>query len=151
MSAYDCTKDVEEHRRHVSNFMSEAIISLTERAHKHDASKLQEPEKSMYDEFKPRISAVEKEYGYGSPQYEQVVKDMGETLKVHFRNNSHHPEHYINGIDGMSLLDLLEALCDWQAAASKSGQAVNIEANAKRFKMSPQLAQIFKNTLAELW
>lgn len=35
-----------------------------------------------------------------------------DAIKLHWKHNSHHPEHYKNPID-MSKLDILEMVCDW--------------------------------------
>jgi predicted metal-dependent phosphoesterase TrpH len=146
---YDSEQDTLNHKKLVSGFLGDVIGDLAARSLIHDDSKLQEPEKSMYDEYIPKIRETEKEFGYGSPQYEQVVKQMGEVMCHHFAANSHHPEHYPNGINGMSLLDLIEALADWKAASQKSGQPLNIEANKRRFGISDQLAEILANTVKE--
>jgi len=74
-------------------------------------------------------------------------------LKHHYENNSHHPEHYPNGINGMSLLDLIEMLADWKAAGMRHADGdmqKSLEINKKRFGMSDQLAEIFQNTIKEL-
>jgi hypothetical protein len=75
---------------------------------------------------------------------------MGAALRHHFDANSHHPEHYPNGINGMSFLDLIEALADWKSASVQYGTPLNLEANRKRFGMSDQLFEIFQNTVREL-
>ena len=57
------------------------------------------------------------------------------------------------GINGMSLLDLLEMFCDWKAATERHADGDikrSIEINRDRFNMSPQLAQILDNTRIEL-
>jgi hypothetical protein len=148
--AYDSTKDTVDHIEKVMDNLDVVIINLEGRSARHDASKLEEPEKSMYDEYKPKIKQAEIEFGYGSKEYEGVLNKMGEALQHYFAANSHHPEHYPNGIDGMSLLDLIEALADWKAASVQYGTQLNLEANRKRFGMSDQLAEIFKNTVKEL-
>ena len=54
----------------------------------------------------------------------------------------------------MTLIDLIEMLCDWKAATvrNKNGNIrKSIEHNADRFKMSPQLKQIFENTVREMF
>lgn len=54
------------------------------------------------------------------------------------------------GIRGMSLLDVLEMLCDWKAATlrHKDGDILrSIEHNQKRFGYSDDLKQILLNTL----
>lgn len=147
---YDSTEDTLEHIVLVQDLIEKVREHLYRRGWMHDLSKLEEPEKSLYDEFKPRIQEVEQEYGYGSPQYEALVKEMGIAFQHHFSYNRHHPEHFEDGINGMTLIDLVEMLCDWKAAASRHGKSPNIEANKRRFGMSDQLAQIFQNTIREL-
>jgi hypothetical protein len=148
--AYDSKQDTLEHIGKVQDFLETIVIKLEYRAAEHDESKLQEPEKSMYDEYKPKIRQAEIEFGYGSKEYEGVLAKMGEALRHHFSENSHHPEHYPNGINGMSLLDLIEALADWKAASVQYGTPLNLEANRKRFGISEQLFEIIQNTVKEL-
>lgn len=72
---------------------------------------------------------------------------------IHRWHGEHFPEYYQNGIDGMSLLDLVEMFVDWKAASERhaSGNVEkSIQINSKRFGMSPQLAAIFENTRLEL-
>lgn len=54
------------------------------------------------------------------------------------------------GLHGMSLLDLVEMLCDWKAATLRHADGDirrSIEINQKRFGYSDELKQIFLNTL----
>lgn len=54
------------------------------------------------------------------------------------------------GIRGMSLLDLIEMLCDWKAATLRHNDGdirKSIEINQKRFGYSDELKAIFLNTL----
>ena len=143
MSDYDCTKDVNIHVGYVKHFIGEIVLKLVERSSGHDASKLQEPEKSMFDEFTPRL----KETVFGSDEYKAALVDMGEALKHHYASNRHHPEHFKNGINGMTLVDLVEMVCDWNAAAFLKGQEVNLDYLAGRFGISDQLKEIIANTL----
>lgn len=147
---YDSTNDTLEHIDLVRTFLQQIINALFKRAALHDASKLEEPEKTLYDTYKPKIQEVESEFGYGSPQYEAMVKELGEAFQVHFSKNRHHPEYHPNGINDMTLIDLVEMLCDWKAAASRYGKSPNMEANKKRFGVSDQLDQILRNTLREM-
>jgi hypothetical protein len=78
---------------------------------------------------------------------------MGTALQHHYQVNSHHPEHFENGVNGMSLLDLIEMLADWKAAGMRHANGnitQSLEVNRKRFGMSDQLFEIFQNTVAEL-
>lgn len=146
---YDSEKDTREHMRNVEHFMKEVFFNIMERMKNHDASKLQEPEKSMYDEFTPKL----RDMTYGSEEYKKCLQDMGAALQHHYQNNSHHPEHYPDGINGMSLLDLIEMFCDWQAASLRHADGnftKSLEINAKRFGITDQLHKIFVNTAKEL-
>jgi hypothetical protein len=147
--AYDSTEDTKQHIKTVQGFLSEALGNLVGRSMVHDASKLEEPEKSMYDEFTPKL----RDSTYGSDEYKGFLKDMGPALQHHYQANSHHPEHYPNGINGMSLMDLLEMLADWKAAGMRHANgdiSKSMEINRTRFGMSDQLFEIFQNTLKEL-
>jgi hypothetical protein len=78
---------------------------------------------------------------------------MGEALKHHYAANSHHPEHYENGIAGMSLLDLIEMVCDWKAATERHADGDllrSIEQNQDRFGYSDELKSILLATVAEM-
>jgi hypothetical protein len=146
---YDSTQDTEKHIETVRGFLSDVIGNLAARSLLHDGSKLVEPEKSMYDEFTPKLKGST----YGSDEYKGFLKDMGVALKHHYENNSHHPEHYENGINGMTLMDLVEMLADWKAAGMRHANGnieQSLEINRKRFGMSDQLFEIFKNTVKNL-
>jgi hypothetical protein len=75
-------------------------------------------------------------------------------LDHHYLHNNHHPEHYSNGIDGMSLLDLVEMLMDWKAASERHQEGMNIvrsiEVSSQRFSVSEQLKRILLNTAKEI-
>lgn len=147
---YDSTSDTIEHIGKVQDLLESVVIKLEFRSAEHDASKLEEPEKSMFDEYnKPRIKEIEKKYGYGSDEYKEVLKNMGEALLHHYEANRHHPEHFDNGVNGMTLIDVIEMLCDWKASSVQSGSPLNLEKNKERFKVSDQLFEIFKNTVKE--
>ena len=67
-----------------------------------------------------------------------------------FRSNSHHPEHYENGIYGMDLIDLVEMICDWKAASLRHADGnimKSLEINKERFNIDEQLFQILVNTV----
>jgi len=147
---YNSEQDTREHIRAVWEFMSAAAINFAKRSRDHDASKRVYPEKEMFDKFTPLL----RELTYGSDEYKAALAEMGAGLKHHYENNSHHPEHFENGINGMSLLDLLEMFCDWKAASLRHADgdfAESLKINKERFKMSDQLYQIFVNTMNELW
>jgi hypothetical protein len=59
-----------------------------------------------------------------------------------------------SSVNGMSLFDVLEMLMDWKAATERMKDGGDIHAslvhNIERFKLSPQLAAILKNTIREM-
>lgn len=142
---YDSQAETLKHIRRVSQLLTEASIELMSRGCVHDDSKLEEPEKSLFDEYTPKLAGVE----YGSEKYKEFLKGLEVALDHHYANNSHHPQHYTNGINGMNLFDLVEMFFDWKAATerTKNGNIYkSIDFNKARFEMSDQLAEIFKNT-----
>lgn len=146
---YDSTADTKEHIRRVRWHMRRMAENLYARAYAHDRSKLESPEKEVFDAVTPRL----RELAYGSDEYKACLVEMGEALAHHYAANSHHPEHYPDGIDGMSLLDLVEMAADWKAASERhagGSMAASLEINRKRFGMSDQLAAVFRNTLVEM-
>lgn len=87
---YDSSKDTYEHIGVVRGFLVHIGENIFTRAAIHDASKLREPEKSMYDKFTPLLRGLT----YGSDEYKKCLEAMGTALKNHYALNKHHPEHY---------------------------------------------------------
>lgn len=133
------------HIQKVQHFLNVVIHDLMRRAEEHDQSKLDEPEVSLFTEFTPKLAAVT----YDSPEYNAMTAAMKPALDHHYANNRHHPQHYKNGVDDMSLLDIVEMFCDWKAATLRHNDGnirKSIERNANRFQLSPQLVRILENT-----
>lgn len=147
--SYDSTVDTFKHIAVVRGFLMRVVQSIINRAEAHDLSKLESPEKEVFDEYTPKLA----ESTYGSDEYKEFLKGMGVALQHHYQANSHHPEHYVKGIAGMSLLDLVEMLCDWKAATMRhnNGDILrSVELNQARFGYSDELKQIFLNSIKEL-
>jgi hypothetical protein len=147
---YDSRADTLAHIERVGELLRDCESRLEERALVHDLSKLAEPEKSTFDACTAKLKAM----AYGSPEYKAALVELKPALDHHYAANSHHPEHYQNGVDGMSLLDVVEMLMDWKAATErmKGGGDIrrSLEINTERFKLSPQLASILANTIREM-
>ena len=146
MDNYDSTEDTLKHIRQVGFFLAQAVGELCRRASRHDHSKMMPEEKEAFDRETPMLKKIE----YGTPEYKTSLERLGKALQHHYRNNSHHPEHYpIDGIAGMDLFDLVEMVSDWKAAVMrmKNGVTVDVDYNAERFGINPQLVSIIKNTL----
>lgn len=147
MTDYDSTKDTKDHILKVVHYVGEFIFFLKSQASRHDKSKLHPPEKETFD----RVTPLLKNSVYGSEEYKKCTASMRETLKHHYRNNRHHPEHHgAAGISGMTLVDLVEMICDWCASTERqdTGNILkSIEINTKRFNISDGLKQILINTV----
>lgn len=148
-AVYDSTTDTLKHIKRVSQLLTEAAIELIRRANIHDNSKLQDPEKSEFD----RLTLKLKGTTYNSEEYKGMLKELQVALQHHYANNSHHPEHYVDGVNGYDLFDLVEMFFDWKAATERHNDGdiyKSIEANKERFKISQQVTDIFTNTAKRL-
>lgn len=155
--SYDSRPETLAHIHRVGDFIVRANMNLWDRLRKHDASKLVSPEVEAFDIATPKLAGLE----YGSEEYKQSLRDLGPALQHHFEHNDHHPEHYENGVTGMSLMALIEMLCDWRAASERVKQrtddpekvktfAAGLAYNQERFGYSDELAEILMNTAREL-
>lgn len=138
------------HIEKVRFYIHEVIRNLFTRAEKHDQSKLESPEVELFTEYTPKLAATT----FNSPEYNQYKKEMAVALAHHYANNRHHPEHHKNGVNDMTLIDLIEMLVDWKAASERHNDGnilKSIEINGQRFEMNPQLIRIFENTAKELF
>ena len=145
---YDSAEDTNAHRHLVHAFMMDLIGDLSVRARKHDESKLFPPEKAIFDVVTPKLKGLT----YGSDEYKESLGEMQEALKHHYANNRHHPEYFATGVEGMTLVDLIEMICDWKSATMRHEDGNiyrSLELNKTRFNMSQQLYQILMNTVVE--
>lgn len=146
---YDSTIDTKKHIEIIQKVFNDVIIpELEKRAEEHDQSKLTSPEKETYDEYIPLL----KDTKFGTPEYNKLRDEMAKKgTKHHFDVNRHHPEHFKHGIKDMTLIDVLEMVCDWYAASqcSDTGFLPGLKANKERFGMSDELETIIENTYKE--
>ena len=153
---YDSTKDTLDHIQNVQRKLGIVICELYERSVNHDASKLQEPEKSIFDKYTPKL----KSSTYGSEEYKKFLEEMRPALNHHYMTNRHHPEyfdhHCATGFTGeaaiyhMNLIDVVEMFCDWAAAVERHEDGdlkKSINISADRFHLDEQLVSIFNNTV----
>lgn len=154
---YDSRPETQDHIDRVRHFLERAEFNLRQRGNRHDASKLVEPELSAFDIATPKLASLV----YGSEEYKQSLRDLGPALQHHFEHNDHHPEHFANGVRGMSLMALIEMLCDWRAASERVKQRTDdpekmgsfesgLLFNKERFGISDDLYEILLNTAREL-
>jgi len=148
--SYDSTIDTTLHINRVRFLLGQCAIILLQRGAKHDASKLEEPEKAIFDTVGNRLAVIT----YAGEEYKHSLADLKTALDHHYTHNPHHPEHYPNGVDGMSLFDLTEMLMDWKAAGERHPGGMNIvrsvEISSDRFALGEQLKKILMNTAREI-
>lgn len=107
--------DTLRHIERVRNLLNICVGDLLHRGETHDQSKMAPPELELFMEYTPKL----KDVTYGSPEYQEFLKGLKPALDHHYANNSHHPEHYKNGLEDMNLLDLVEMMCDWKASSER--------------------------------
>jgi len=143
--AYDSRQDTYKHIMKMRELLRDCAKRLQKRGLLHDLSKLKSPEKEMFDEYTPKLEGCT----YGSDEYKEYLKGLKVALDHHYKHNSHHPEHYENGVSGFDLFDLIEMFMDWKAATERHADGdirKSIEINKKRFQLSDQICDIFRNT-----
>lgn len=147
MKKYDSTKDTLKHIKRVKLYIKSCVKELHNRTKLHDRDKIHNViEKALFDEFTPKL----KDCTYGSDEYTLYLNSLKSALDIHYSVNRHHPEHFVNGINGMNLIDVLEMICDWKAASERHADGDifrSIEINQNRFGYSDDLKNILINTV----
>ncbi|MER9768982.1 DUF5662 family protein [Mesorhizobium sp. M0189] len=146
----DSTQATRFHIEKVASSIGDFCRRMYWRASVHDASKFTPVEKGPLDALKAIIEA-DGPAPHGTDEARRRTAMLSEMLVHHYANNDHHIEHYGDeGIAGMSLLSLTEMFCDWRAANldRDAGEPMNL--SYEKYKIEPSLAQILRNTAAEL-
>lgn len=142
---YDSRPDTIEHALRVRQLLMPVIRNLNERSKVHDASKTHPPELEVFDVYTPKL----KHSTYGSEEYKGFLAEMKPALDHHYAENRHHPEHFEDGVVGMTLVDLIEMLADWKAATERHADGSlpwSLHVNQERFQIDWQLYAILENT-----
>jgi hypothetical protein len=145
LTVAECQVETQKHIEAVRKYIRFMIDKIDLRGVKHDASKLESPEVEVFAEYTPKLNNTT----FGSDEYYQNLEGMKSALDHHYASNRHHPEHFVNGITDMTLVDIIEMFCDWKAStlSHNDGNLLkSIETNAERFHMDGQLKQILINT-----
>ncbi len=146
---YDSTEDTLEHIAQVQTLVAAVEMDLRTRRSQHDRSKLEDPEKEIFDRMTPKLRAMT----YGSDEYRAALEEMGPALDHHYSVNRHHPEHHEDGIHGMNLMDIIEMLCDWKAATMRHDDgdlARSIKINADRFGYGNEIETLLFTTARDM-
>lgn len=139
-----------QHIMRVAHLLNEFSMTLINRGMAHDASKFDDEEIVPLSEMK-RIIEDEGEVAYGSVTDDARKAMLRGMTDHHYKRNSHHPEHYESGVDGMTLFDLVEMFCDWKAASERHGRPhMGLNKACERYEVSRQLQRVMENTAREL-
>lgn len=145
MTIAECQVETQKHIENVRKYIRFIIDKLDTRGVKHDASKLESPEVEYFAENTKQLATM----GYGTAEYEAALDRLKPALDHHYASNRHHPEHFINGVNDMTLIDLIEMFCDWKASTLRHNDGnllKSIDVNTERFSIDPQLKGILINT-----
>ena len=134
------------HIKDIQEILNKLSFKLINRGKEHDDSKFKDPEFSEFSQTVEMDSLIE----YGSEEHKNKQKKLEGVINLHHYNNTHHPEHWENGIEDMTLLDLLEMITDWSVASKKykNGDVYkSLDINCKKYSISPQLKKILLNII----
>lgn len=90
---------------------TELSIELLQRISIHDNSKFTLPELMNFT----KIYKTDDCFRNSKYKLSEIEK---ENIKIHWENNSHHPEHFENIFD-MQEIDIIEMVCDWYARSKQ--------------------------------
>jgi hypothetical protein len=141
-----CIEKTMEHKLYVKGLMNKVAKIIEERGEKHDNSKLEEPEFSLFSKHTSQLAKLT----YGSLEYKKALEDLRPALVHHYANNRHHTEYYKNGIKEMNFIDLIEMTCDWYGATKRHENGniyESLKINKSRFSISDDLIRIIENTV----
>lgn len=126
------------HKLWVIWYLLRVCFILIKRGLKHDWSKYTKRQEPYFRKYGKQL----KKLTYGSPEYMKNLELLKPAIEDHYHKERHHPEHFIDGINCMNTIDIIEMLCDWKAAVkrNKNGDLKkSIEVNSKRFKYSESI------------
>ena len=145
MTIAECQVETQRHIENVRKYIRFIIDKIDLRGVNHDASKLESPEIELFAEYTPQLAGLT----YGSAEYAASLEALKPALDHHYAANRHHPEHFTDGVNDMTLIDIIEMFCDWKASTLRHNDGnllKSIEINAERFNIEGQLKQILLNT-----
>ena len=148
MDVYDSRVETLLQIKRLNELLNKAAVELLDRAIVHDKSKLEQPEKDLYDKLTPLL----KKASSNSDEYKDLSKQYKIAIDHHYKNNRHHPEHYKNGVNDMTLFDIIEMAMDWLVDVGDSPNDIFklLKENKEKYNLSDQLGSILKNTYKKM-
>jgi hypothetical protein len=141
--------DIIQHISEVQENMELFSSALQRRGTAHDRSKLGAFE---FDAFVSTREAFKKA-NYGSPEYQACVDAIKPAVDHHYANNRHHTGYHPRGINDMTLVDIIEMICDWKAAARRSPDKTfteTLDYAFQKYGINGQLQLILRNTFTAM-
>ena len=146
---FEVLTDTLIHISEVQQELEKFIHELRLRGILHDRSKLQEPEFSIFVKTRPEFKKI----NYGTPEYDAIIEKARVAVDHHHETNRHHTGYHKEGVLGMNLIDIIEMICDWKAAARRSPDLTFEDSLPKafdRYEITGSLRAIIVNTLNDL-
>ena len=122
---------------------------LRQRGLSHDRTKLEELEFDAFVSTRRNF----KKANYGTPEYQACCDTIRPAVDHHHENNRHHTAYYVNGVDDMTLVDVIEMIADWKAAARRNPDKKfedTLEYAKNKYGIGDQLYKIVCNTLVDM-
>ena len=147
---FEVLTDTLRHSSEVAENLEEMASLLRRRGIAHDRSKLTAFEFDAFVSTRPKFKLA----NWNTPEYKECTDAIRPAINAHYAANSHHVEHYANGVNDMTLMDICEMLADWQAAGRRSpnGKSLpeTLDAAFEKYGIDSQLGAIIKNTISIL-
>ena len=137
------------HISEVKENLETVASELRKRGEAHDRTKLQELEFDAFVSTRDQF----KKANYGTKEYDACVSAVKPAVVHHHKNNRHHTDFHENGINDMTLIDIIEMVADWRAAARRSPDkkfADTLDYAKKKYGIDDQMFGIICNTLRAL-
>ena len=148
-NSLDFLCDVVLHISEVQENLETIASELRKRGFAHDRTKFQALEFDAFVSTRDKF----KRANYGSKEYQECVDIVKPAVDHHYQNNRHHTGFHEYGINDMTLIDIIEMICDWQAAARRSPDKElkdTLDYAYKKYEIGEQFGRIIKNTFKEL-
>lgn len=133
-------KQLIKHIRSVRFKMGLLANLIRKRSRSHDSFKFKEDILTVLSNYNLQLSiAID----------EDEILNLEKKIELINTRNAKHPAFHKNGINNMTLVDIIEMFSDWLIIAEeKNLDTVEfLEDNCKQFKISSQVLNIFINTL----
>ena len=137
------------HVSEVSENIETIASELRKRGIAHDRTKFQSLEFDAFVSTRDKF----KKANYGTPEYQECVDIVKPAVDHHHANNKHHTGFHANGINDMTLVDIVEMIADWKAAERRSPDKKLVDTldyAFSKYGIGVQLGRILKNTMLGL-